>query len=245
MRLCEKSSRRQRRFDVDIDDILQLRAKDLAPKFSFFGTYYSLKNRSFRSQLEIVDNSLVPLVYNDIKDYQPDAICCMMNPGGSHPTDPGYEPPSISHIKELPNSKEVVPLKPDVAQWQVCKVMMMAGWSHVRVLNLSDLREPKSKLFLEALTEIDPSHSVFDQSRRQELIDLVGKPKAVLIATSKSPQLTHLAKTAESFFREEGIPIVGVKDGEHYRYPSPPLQSHKDQYLRSVYSIINETGISI
>ena len=45
--------------------------------------------------------------------------------------------------------------QPDNTQYQVMRVAVACGWSHVRVLNLSDLRDPKSGSFLERVNALE------------------------------------------------------------------------------------------
>ena len=96
----------------------------------------------------------------------------MMNPGSSRPLVEVNNRIHARAIYELPIS--LVPTKPDTTQYQVMRLMHFREWRHVRVLNLSDLRSPKStefiKLFqrLEAASNFD-SHSVFSDARTAEL----------------------------------------------------------------------------
>ena len=51
--------------------------------------------------------------------------------------------------------------KPDVTQYQVMRIMAEMGWDHVRIVNLSDIREPKSIKFFKRVKEFEIN---FDES---------------------------------------------------------------------------------
>jgi len=72
----------------------------------------------------------------------PDAIFIMMNPGSSRPLEEVDNVVSEDNINKLEIS--LVPTKPDTTQYQVMRVMHYCNWNHVRVLNISDMRDPKS-----------------------------------------------------------------------------------------------------
>ena len=61
-----------------------------------------------------------------------------------------------------------VQTQPDNAQYQVMSVMEHIGWNYVRVINLSDIRCPKSHEFRDLLSTLkgpDPDclHSTFSE----------------------------------------------------------------------------------
>ena len=119
-----------------------LYADDLKKKYKCYGHFYDLKFSSknmvnCRSVLEIIDSSIPD---NDIKNLSfriPDTIFIMMNPGSSYPLE---EP--IKDIKEMSidfrKKKNLVLTRPDNTQYQLMRIGVEMGWSHLRVLNLSD-----------------------------------------------------------------------------------------------------------
>jgi len=59
--------------------------------------------------------------------------------------------------------KEIIPTKPDNAQYQIMRIMLLQKWEHVRVLNLSDLRNGNSGNFsieYKELKKLVPSSTV-------------------------------------------------------------------------------------
>jgi hypothetical protein len=94
-----------------------------------------------RSALEIVREELMPVRI----DAAPDAIVVMMNPGSSQPTD---SVPEEVELTRFLLTLKLVATKPDTTQYQIMRLMHYCGWDHVRVLNLSDLREASSASFV-------------------------------------------------------------------------------------------------
>ena len=62
--------------------------------------------------------------------------------------------------------------QPDNTQYQLMRIGLLQQWAHIRVLNLSDLREPKSVQFIKinALENVKGGslHSIFAPERSQE-----------------------------------------------------------------------------
>ena len=158
-------------------------AAELKKRFSCYGHFYEWvamggERANCRSVLEIVDPSIPQENPSGISLMEPDAVVVMMNPGSSHPKD-------IYHIDgeiEYPQNsgsmrKELVLTQPDNTQYQVMRIAVSKGWKHIRVLNLSDLRDPKSGSFIqktEALCEImgGHTHSLFCKERTAERIKI-------------------------------------------------------------------------
>jgi hypothetical protein len=89
-----------------------------------------------------------------------DLLVVMMNPGSSEP----IEGEGLS--EQLLLSKEYVPKKPDNTQSQIMKVIESQGYLTALVINLSDVREPKSTIFARKLKQlsfasIGEKHSIF------------------------------------------------------------------------------------
>ena len=68
-----------------------------------------------------------------------------MNPGGGKPKNQVKSNPIVNAdtIDDL-NKIELVETVPDITQNQVMKIMDAKKWNRVKVINLSDYREPKS-----------------------------------------------------------------------------------------------------
>ena len=222
-----------------------LYAAELKKQFSCYGHFYELvmmtgERAKCRSVLEIVDRSIPQENPSDISEMKPDVVVIMMNPGSSHPKD-------IYHIDEeieYPRSggsmrKELVLTQPDNTQYQVMRVAVTKGWRHIRVLNLSDLRDPKSGNFLqkvEALTEIMGGHvhSIFSPERTDECVHSLRRKgnTPILLGWGQVPGLVPLAE--QCMKRIDGEPTRTVPSEVHpllNAHPSPMLQSKKLLWL--------------
>ena len=152
-------------------------ASELKKSYQVSGHFYTveLENKELldcRSVLEITEKESTPSDINALSNKNPDAIFIMMNPGSSTPIKCVNNTIARKDINKLKIS--LVPTKPDVTQYQVMRVMHYCEWSHVRVLNLSDMRDPKSGKFIERFIDIEKrtkfiEHSIFSDLRYSEL----------------------------------------------------------------------------
>ena len=222
-----------------------LPAAELKNLYSVMGHFYdiSLNNTvhlNCRSSLEIL--SLVNADdFRDVCRGLPDAVFIMMNPGSSRPLD--KLPSSIRDIRAISDRKTFVKTRPDTTQYQVMRVMARLGWQHVRVLNLSDLREPKSSVFATTFRSIElnygyTAHSLFSPIRTQELtVELRRKVDAPLIcAWGVSPKLNSLICVAAPVLRDAGIcrGLLKVGTSDRYFHPLPTLQTDKEIWVNKL-----------
>ena len=150
----------------------------------------------------------------------------MMNPGCSKPID-GFEDNIIE--------SEAIP---DRTQDQIMKVMLACNYEYARVLNLSDIREPKSNLLFPKLLEMDSkgiAHSIFDVRRRADFDSLFIKNVPVIFAWGVSPKLQDLAENAITVIDTDN-PIGLVKDGLEWAYyhPLPQNFSKQQEWVKQI-----------
>lgn len=224
-----------------LSDALAARAPDLKKAFGVFGHFYDRKFPSgivpCREILEIVDRREVPYDFQSLPLQQPHLVVVMMNPGSSHPRDAAYMPRVVAGAKEIVGGREMVEAIPDNAQYQIMRLMLLGGWRHARILNLSDVREGSSAAFMKVWPALDESHSIFSSGRRGELEAIVGTPERVLLAWSQDARLLPLARQAEAVMAHH--PLLGLPRGEGlYAYPSPMLQAHKEAWLTEVAAML-------
>jgi len=217
-------------------------ADKLKTKFSVYGHFYDLEigNRTFncRSVLEIVSKSI-----ENTSNSKPCAVVVMMNPGSSRPSNTSYIPKkfSIEQIMSGSWNKEIVPTQPDNAQYQIMRLMLLKKWKHVRILNLSDLRNGNSGKFsvefkdAEKLDQSHP-HSLTHKGRRTELRKNCSEGQVVIAAWGSTKVLKESAK---SFLQDiqniRGLPLESL----WYRYPSPYKKDQKIQWLECMYAELN------
>ncbi len=180
-------------------------------QFDITGLYYELQGFKLRKYLNIKrKNSLVK---------KPDIMVIMMNPGGSKPVD-GIENKTIE--------SEAIP---DRTQDQVMRVMTVCNFQYARVLNLSDIREPKSNKMSLKVLEMDKkdiAHSVFDDRRKEDFDSLFVKRVPVLFAWGVGKSLQQLAEKAIESINIDN-PIGMKKEGLEWAYYHPLPQVYKKQ----------------
>jgi hypothetical protein len=192
----------------EVRDTEWLYANALNQKYIVYGSFYNIINNDAsitkcRNALEIYnrqgdfDSTLQLQPFS----YRPDAIFIMMNPGSSSPKDKNWEPLDydIDQMGEMALSNCLVKAKPDVTQYQVMRVMNYKNWGHVRVLNLSDIREPKSKVFFKKCADYGTEeniHSIFSDKRINELKAAINVDIAapIILAWGNDLQLIQLSK---------------------------------------------------
>ncbi len=224
-------------------------ADELKKEFDVFGHFYDLhiNGQKFkcRSVLEIIRKG-----FKELPGQRPNAVVVMMNPGSSRPNDKNYKE-KVFTLKEIEFrnwSKELVSTRPDNAQYQIMRVMLDQDWEHVRVLNLSDLRDGSSgsfqKKFLKASTLYSyHPHSIFNQKRRKELLSSVamkGK-KIIIVAWGSLNVLNGLAR--EALGALNGNKVIGINhiDNETlFRHASPYKKDQKLKWLKGIKEKINK-----
>jgi hypothetical protein len=138
--------------------------------------------------------------------------------------------------------KPLVLTQPDNTQYQIMRIMVSKHWNHVRVLNISDLRDPKSPSFIARTQKLaalpgGDSHSLFSKARAKERIEMLRrKPGApFILGWGQDAGLIPLAKQCLS--RIEGEKIITVPAGNDpalTAHPSPMLQSKKEEWLDAI-----------
>ena len=229
-----------------------LYAAELKKRFACYGHFYELalmdgERAKCRSVLEIVDCSIGQEHLSDISLMAPDVVVVMMNPGSSHPKD-------IYHIDgeiEYPQSgssmrKELVLTQPDNTQYQIMRIAVANGWRHIRVLNLSDLRDPKSGSFLQRLDLLSEimgghTHSIFCNERADECAHALNRKSGtpILLGWGQVPGLVPMAE--QCMKRIVGEPTCTVASDVHpllNAHPSPMLQSKKLLWLESMLAAL-------
>lgn len=145
--------------------------------FYCYGHFYDLfldnkRIAECRSVLEIVRKS--SNISNDtVSSLRPNAIAIMMNPGKSYPIRNTPERIDLVSFDINFNSKPLVEAFPDDTQPRIMKLMNYKNWDHVRVINLSDLRERNSNRLGQLIESFElitrtKVHSIFCNERQNE-----------------------------------------------------------------------------
>lgn len=218
-------------------------AAELKKSYDVFGHFYSVILKSgetidCRSILEIGNKDILPANIDSLSDQPADAIFIMMNPGSSKPLVEVNNTLSWKDINKLETS--IVPTKPDTTQYQVMRVMHYCNWNHVRVLNISDLRDPKSENFKKHFCEIENQtgftpHSIFDEERSFELQSKLKRKAAapIVCAWGVSDDLTPLIDRCLDKIGNR--PLTGLlKENNKYYHPLPTLQKGKIEWVNKM-----------
>ena len=216
-------------------------AAELKRKFGVFGHFYTVQVTptmiaECRSVLEIVKTGLSLKKLIEISHRPPDAVFIMMNPGSSRPLSGVVHHLQARTIHELDVS--LVPTKPDTTQYQMMRLMHYCEWRHVRVLNLSDLRCPKSNDFFKQFKALEAdfsfdAHSVFSDRRTDELARKLTTGTPVIQAWGVSPHLDPLIVRCASKLAKVGVIRGILKEGTENKFlhPLPSLQTHQMEWV--------------
>lgn len=228
-------------------------ANKLKNKFSVFGHFYSIdigsaKNIDCRSVLEIATINGASTNAGALSEKCPDAVFIMMNPGSSQPLIKANNLVSLTNIGSLESS--LVPTKPDITQYQLMRVMYYCNWKHVRVLNLSDMRDTRSRKFIERYRKIeeDPpgveEHSIFSDARENELKNKLNLKSGshVICAWGVSPDLDPLIKRCVNkiSYMSEVKGLLKTGSTNKYFHPSPILQLDKEKWIHNMVKQIKK-----
>ena len=216
----------------------------LRERYEVFGHFYSVRVApgrvvACRSVLEIVGREKAGGRSAGLSGRKPDAIVLMMNPGSSRPVGAEGERIDRRAIGRL--GCALVPAEPDMTQYQVMRLMRGCGWCHVRILNLSDLRCPKSHEFVALYRELEAEHgfdghSVFSDRRRGELAWKLGEGAPVLRAWGTSPGLDPLIGRCLARLDDRGGVGGLLKEGttDKFYHPLPPQQAGQRAWVERV-----------
>jgi hypothetical protein len=205
-------------------------ASELLTRFQVWGRFYEAPvagtPERLRSHLE-----LFPVDWSPAQAIEApaDLVVVMMNPGSSQA------------LPSMDNHLGFVPTRPDNTQYQILRLMLRAqakgqAWRHARVLNLSDLRTPKSAELFVKLGQYaaDSSHSMFSEARQAELARALGSGDTpVLRAWGLNPALQPWAEKALTALN--GRPVLGVQVGPTaFRHPLPQRADLQKAWLDQV-----------
>ncbi len=203
-------------------------AAALLERFAVSGRYYcaTFEHRNFelRSHLEIYERDKT---WPDVAGSNADLVAVMMNPGGSRPL-------------QAIDAQGWAPAVPDRTQYQLMKLALHAqsrgvAIRHIRVINLSDLRTPKSAELFSTLKVLkDDRHSLFSPTRRPELQRALGAEAVpVLRAWGLSASLKDLASLAVNLTADRKV--LGLTDNRlQYRHPLPQRADLQKTWLEAL-----------
>ncbi len=224
-------------------------ARELKKNYQVNGHFYTveLENKELldcRSVLEITKKEATPLDINILSNKNPDAIFIMMNPGLSVP----IKSVNYTIVKKDINQLKVslVPTKPDVTQYQLMRVMHYCKWAHVRVLNISDIRDPKSGKFTDRFIDIEKrtkfiEHSIFSDLRCSELKSKLttNSNTHIICAWGVNTDLNPLINRCLQKVNINQIKgLLKQNSSDKYFHPLPHLQKDKELWVNNVVNTV-------
>ncbi|HIJ85425.1 MAG: DUF1643 protein [Magnetococcales bacterium] len=228
------------------NDVNRWKALDIKKIFAVFGQFVTLTlgqtTVELRPVLELIRKDCVPDHPDAIGRMVPDLLVIMMNPGSSRPLSPHYRPRHANKPEDLDPFSGLTPTRPDNTQYQIMRVMLARGLGHARVLNLSDLRETKSPIFIKRFRELEnlpggKAHSLFSPSRCAEREQRMGQGRAIplLVGWGRHVDLLPLAHQCLGTLKTERIVGVEVPGSPGlYAHPSPMLQKAKEAWVNAI-----------
>ena len=187
-------------------------------QFKITGLYYEELGFKFRKYLDIkqIDSSLVT----------PDLMVVMMNPGSSRPVD------------GIQNNTKASLAIPDNTQSQIMKVILNCNLQFARILNLSDLREAKSGVFINKIIELENkgiSHSIFDENRQDDFNQLWVNNVPVIFGWGVNDYLKPLAlKAMTTCNASNPFGILKPTTNWAYFHPLPPVYSKQQDWVKEI-----------
>lgn len=214
----------------------EIAGKELVGTFHVYGRYYGMEhlNKVYlcRDVLELRRQGI------PTASEQADAVFVMMNPGSSCPL---VEQPDL-----LREDAQLAAAKPDTTQYQLMHLMNAFGWSFVRVINLSDLRTPKSSDLRRHLRAFGAAgivcdHSIFADSRRRELERALQRNSGapIVAAWGVHPELRIHAQAARMAL--DMHEVIGLKKPGFdwaYLHPLPRRHSLQVAWRQNMFDVI-------
>lgn len=152
-----------------------------------------------------------------------------MNPGSSKP------------LVNNSYNKEVL-TKPDNTQYQIIKVMEQFNYNYARILNLSDYREPKSKVFYNKISELEENgifHSIFSTEREKDFKELFVNKVPIIFAWGVHYKLRFLAnKAIKKINVKNPIGIKKKKNNYAYYHPLPRTHQKQKEWIININELI-------
>lgn len=176
----------------------------------------------------------------------PDAVVIMMNPGSSRPIEEGDTDSLLTMPLPAGFKKPLVLTQPDNTQYQIMRIAVSKGWKHVRILNISDIRDPKSPSFIARTKGLDAmegggAHSLFSKVRKNERKQMLRrKPGApFILGWGQDAGLIPLAE--QCLHCIEGEPLATVPSGSNpilTAHPSPMMQDKKEEWIANILAAL-------
>jgi len=215
-----------------------IKADELKKKYQAKGRFYVLKNSKSKSKTSC--RSLLTITDITDKNITDDKklLVIMLNPGSSRPLDKKYSEPEILTTK-IADLETIPPIdaKPDTTQYQVMRVMKEINYSHADIINLYDIREPKSDVLFENAKKgiLEKEASIFSDTRQAELNSYFTPNKTVILAWGNAKTIKKTEKNAIDKVFKLSKKIFCVHGNDNIiNHPSPRNHNLKIKWLDNI-----------
>lgn len=203
-------------------------ASELNKIFDVMGHFYEIRICGAQENCR----SLLEIRRKDQASASCDLLVVMMNPGSSKPKD---ESTVTSWM--IGAEKKLIPTQPDTTQYQIMRVMDKVGFNFARIINLSDLRTPKSSIFYQKVSTYnsDSKHSIFNEDRSKELRGLLENDVPLVCGWGLSRDLLPLVKLASPELSK--LTLRGLKGNDKdflFRHPLPQNWNQQKEWVEKV-----------
>ena len=194
---------------------------DRSSEMHYYGHFYRLEDRLCRSTLEIVSSKIMKKVKkpSEFLGFPPDVVVVMMNPGSSYPINKKDGPKRSP--EEIGRKPKLTKIHPDKAQESIVALMECKKFEHVRVLNLSDVRETRDFPKLIASDLLPRGHTIFCEKRRIELQTRLDGQSVVVAGWRYCQKVGQLGWVAYDTMISLGLQVHGWQPRIGFAYPHP------------------------
>ena len=211
-----------------------IKAKCFKKKYQVKGRFYVLTSSNLttkcRSLLTITDMTTT----NNKK-----LLVIMLNPGSSRPLDNEYLETEIlvTEIADL-NNVSLIDAKPDATQYQIMRVMNELKYSYADIINLYDIREPKSSLLFGNAKKgkLQNEASIFSDTRHSELHNYFTTDTTVILAWGNAKPIQNTEIKAIDKISKLTSKIFTVRGNDNIIcHPSRQNHNYKIKWLDNIY----------
>ncbi|NOY21949.1 MAG: DUF1643 domain-containing protein [Acidobacteria bacterium] len=235
-------------------------AAKLKQQYHCLGHFYRLLLKDgtiipCRSVLEILKTDKFTVTPpKEVEKLCSDALVIMMNPGSSRPFLSSHNDALVpaGTIGTIGTPQPLVPTVPDTTQYQIMRLMAVQNWYHIRIVNLSDLRNADSNGFLKEVFRLEKIsggaiHSIFSIERRKEWKNRLSMNLGPVIAGwGQNPRLAELAsRCVQSMdkYRLVGVQTHGAP--LRFAHPSPRNHAFKLRWLSQIILLLRSESANI
>lgn len=212
-----------------------IKAIDLKKKYEVKGRFYILTSNNTR----IKCRSLLTITDTKATRTTKKLLVIMLNPGSSRPLDKEYLETEIltTQIDQL-NNVALINAKPDTTQYQIMRVMNELQFSYADIINLYDIREPKSGLLFDNAKKgkLQNEASIFSETRQSELKSFFTADTTVILAWGNARPIAEVEKRAIDKVSKLSKKVFSVRGNDSIIcHPSPLNHNFKLKWLDSIY----------